>query len=250
MSLNNSNDKSSNLEAIAKINQVDGFDPSAFAVDYTDMNTGEVRKRLPVMIQMAWFRLKYPEGKIASQVTAGKDCFVATARIYPSYKDPVDAYIGEATASRGYCADKPSVSPREWAQTAAIGIALRNAGFGLQFGMVGDDFADEAPNEFGENNDTPAAPAETTAPAAGAAASAAPAVVPPVVERELTLEEKAANAMQMPCPISKYAGKTLGDVLTMDPNAIRWVAEKFKGNDEIKAGAIAICEYAAQQAAS
>lgn len=241
------NDKSSNMEAIAKINHVDGFDPSAFAVDYTDMNTGEVRKRLPVMIQMAWFRLKYPEGKIASQVTAGKDCFVATARIYPSYKDPVDAYIGEATASRGYCADKPSVSPREWAQTAAIGIALRNAGFGLQFGMVGDDFADEAPNEFGEGNNEPAAPAERFE----TPASETPAPVSqPKVERELTLEEKAANAMQMPCPISKYSGKTLGDVLTMDPNAIRWVAEKFKGNDEIKAGAIAICEYAAQQTAS
>ena len=42
----------------------------------------------------------------------------------------------------------------------------------------------------------------------------------------------------------------MGDVLTMDPNAIKWVAEKFKGNDEIKAGAMAICEYAAQQAAS
>ena len=64
-----------------EINQVEGFDPAAFAVEYTDMNTGEVRKRLPVMIQMAWFRLKYPEGRIAVEVTPAKDCFVAKARV-------------------------------------------------------------------------------------------------------------------------------------------------------------------------
>ena len=135
MSTNNANDKTASLEAIESINAVDGFDPSPFAVDYTDLNSSETRKRLPVVIQMAWFRIKYPEGKIAVIVEPGKDCYVANARVYPNYKDSPECFLAEATASRGYCADKPSVSPREWAQTAAIGIALRNAGFGLQFGM-------------------------------------------------------------------------------------------------------------------
>ena len=94
------------------------------------------------MAQIAWFRLKYPEGRISVQAAPGKDCFVATARVYPSYKDPADCFLAEATASRGYLEDKPSVSPREWAQTAAVGIALRNAGFGLQFAMAGDEFPD------------------------------------------------------------------------------------------------------------
>ena len=181
MSQNNPIDKSSGMELIATINHVDGFDPSAFAVDYTDLNTGEVRKRLPIMPMLAWFRLKYPEGKIAVSVKPLKDCFEATAKIYPSYKDSPDAYIGEATASRGYCADKPSVSPREWAQTAAIGIALRNAGFGLQFGMVGDDFASEILNEIGENSDPAATPAESVAVPAPAVPTE-----PPKIERELT----------------------------------------------------------------
>jgi len=87
------------LAKIETINRVDGFDPSPFAVDYVDLNTQETRKRLPVMIQMAWFRLKYPEGRIAVQVTAGKDCFIANARIYPNFRDPVDYYLAEATAS-------------------------------------------------------------------------------------------------------------------------------------------------------
>ena len=67
MSQNNSNEKAAMLAKIETIHQVDGFDPTPFAVDYTDLGTGEVRKRLPVMIQMAWFRLKYPEGRIAVQ---------------------------------------------------------------------------------------------------------------------------------------------------------------------------------------
>ena len=77
----------------------------------------------------------------------GKDCFAATARVYFDYKDPVEAYASEATASRGVCKEMPSVSPREWAQTAALGIALRNAGFGLQFEMAGESFAENAPDE-------------------------------------------------------------------------------------------------------
>ena len=87
MSEHISNEKNAMLQKLGTINQVEGFDPTPFAVEYTDLVTGESRKRLPVMIQMAWFRLKYPEGRIAVQVSPGKDCFVATARIYPSYKD-------------------------------------------------------------------------------------------------------------------------------------------------------------------
>lgn len=68
MSQNNSNDKAAMLAKIEGINEVEGFDPTPFAVDYTDLETGEVRKRLPVMIQMAWFRMKYPEGRIAITV--------------------------------------------------------------------------------------------------------------------------------------------------------------------------------------
>ena len=64
--------KEEQYQKLCEINRVESFDPAAFAVEYTDMNTGEVRKRLPVMIQMAWFRLKYPEGRIAVEVTPAK----------------------------------------------------------------------------------------------------------------------------------------------------------------------------------
>ena len=56
MNQNNPNSKAAMLAKIETIHQVDGFDPAPFAVDYTDLGSGEVRKRLQVMIQMAWFR--------------------------------------------------------------------------------------------------------------------------------------------------------------------------------------------------
>lgn len=223
MSQNNSNDKAAMLAKIEGINKVDGFDPTPFAVDYTDLETGEVRKRLPVMIQMAWFRMKYPEGRIAITVSPGKDCFVATAKVYPSYKDGAECYLAEATASRGYLADKPSVSPREWAQTAAVGIALRNAGFGLQFAMAGDEFEDTATDELNGNGaqaggSTPHESYAVTPDSETEDEYTVEPTAPP--QRELTFEEKVEQAMRVPCPITKYGGKTLGDVLQMDPKAI------------------------------
>lgn len=233
MAIHSAVDKATMLTKLSEINRVEGFDPVPFAVDYTDLNTGETRKRLPVMIQMAWFRLKYPEGRIAVQVVPGKECFVATARIYPCYKDPPECYLAEATASRGPDVTKPSVSPREWAQTAAVGIALRNAGFGLQFNAAGDEFMDMALNELPmvsdvgqEDNLSEPEAQEST---------------------ELSPEKKLSLAMQAPCPIAKYKGRTLGEVLTMDPNALNWVATKFTGDAVIAAAAKLICEHAMQE---
>jgi len=69
-------------------------------------------------------------------------------------------------------------------------------------------------------------------------------------KKELTLEEKLDRAMNLPCPISRYSSKTLGEVLREDPKAIKWVAEKFTGPEETKAAAQLICEYALQQASA
>ena len=191
------------------------------------------KRPLPVMAQIAWFRLKYPEGRISVQAAPGKDCFVATARVYPSYKDPADCFLSDATASRGYLEDKPSVSPREWAQTAAVGIALRNAGFGLQFAMAGDEFPDTVSEGVPTKN--VAAPAE-------------PYAIEESTPRELTQEEKLDQAMKVPCPITKFKGKTLGEVLQLDPGAIKWVAEKFSADEKVGAAAQFIRDFALQSA--
>ncbi len=239
---------------LSSIHKVEGFDPTPLAVEYVDLNTQEKRKRLPVMAQLAWFRLKYPEGKIAINVEAAKDYFVASARVYVSYKDPGDCYLAEATASRKYDPLKPTVSPREWAQTAAVGIALRNAGFGLQFGAAGDDFESDVPDELGAGSRVTAPPAappvEESAPQTGNAASSAAVPVPepkPEVV-ELTPEQRFEQACAIVSPIKKHNGKTLGEILTMEPRAINWLATKFSGDETIKAAAEFICAYSMEQA--
>ena len=392
--MNNQNsERTAKKDMVAKINAVEGFDPEQFAVDYTDNATGEKIKRLPVMAQMAWFRLRHPEGKIAVRVVPAKDCFVATARVYPSYNDDEGSYLSEATASRGFLPEKPSISPREWAQTAAVGIALRNAGFGLQFHIAGDAFPDTAPNELGEmgtagavpegysqnnrmqaaipeasqgwgqpqmekapawspiqeNSGTMTAPqvqemhqrqpqmtgqgqaqgqnvyqpqtemtgqaqemyqpqmnaqgqmmsqtqtetdagrqqiltqpqagwteqagqqipqtaggaaADTTQNAAGTAAYPSQTTVYPrtgQIQSNVVVDTQAARpqnvtgqetedpiqrAMNMRCPIKKYADKTLGELAVADPKALTWIANSYKGSNEVREAAKAVCEYA------
>ena len=243
------------LDMIANINKVEGFDPSVFTVEFTDMNTGNKRLRLPVLIQIAWFRLLYPKGKFDVKVTPGRDCFAATARVYFDYKDPVEAYVSEATASRGVCKEMPSVSPREWAQTAALGIALRNAGFGLQFEMAGESFSANAPDEFImdlTDGEVPGLEASVNAGGATAQPTVTVAEAPVVKaepERELTLEEKYQLALKVEYPLPKYKGRTFGDVLYLEPNAISYIATKYTGDPAVKEAAKVICEYAASQAA-
>ena len=177
-------------------------------------------------------------------VTAAKDCFVATARVYPSYTNPPEQYLSEATASRGYQADKPTVSPREWAQTAAIGIALRNAGFGLQFSAAGDSFDSPAVDELGgiiwSREDEPQAPLTADMP---------PAAAPVATQSPAEPVDPLEKAMNTLCPISKYKGRTLGQVLREDPRAILWVATKFTGDPEVSAAAKLICEQSVEQSA-
>ena len=254
--MSQTNANNSQIAILNTIHKVEGFDPTPLAVEYVDLTTQEKRKRLPVMAQLAWFRLRYPEGKIAIAVEPVKDYFVASARVYVSYKDPVECYLAEATASRKYDPLKPTVSPREWAQTAAVGIALRNAGFGLQFGAAGDDFDSQVPDELGVGATiTPtaaAAPGPVNGPQEPQTEITEGAAIEPQEKEpeivELTPEQRFEQACAMVSPIKKHDGKTLGEVLTMEPRAINWLATKFSGDDAIKSAAEYICSYAMQQA--
>ena len=240
------NNKSGAIDKISTIQQVEGFDPTELAVDYTDLNAGESRKRLPVMSQMAWFRLRYPEGKISVTVKPVNDYYVACAKVYRSFSDPLEHFLAEATASRKYAPEKPTVSPREWAQTAAIGIALRNAGFGLQFHAAGDGFDQAAVDETGalmseSDNKTPA-PVLDKADKAESGPTAQ-TETKQVISVEISPEDAYKNALDMPCPIPKFPNKTLGDLLKEgEVHALAWIAMKFTKDSAIAAAAKLICE--------
>jgi len=170
-------------------------------------------------------------------VVPGKECFVATAKVYAHYTNPIDQYLSEATASRGLNPFKPSVSPREWAQTAALGIALRNAGFGLQFNAAGDSIDEPAINELGQTD-------QKSSPLVSDTDLSEQPDDNSVVPEDDPIEK----AKKTPCPIKKYSGKTLGDIIAEEPGAIVWAAQKFTENAAISAAAKLLCEYSAGNA--
>ena len=228
------------LDAISKINAVDGFDPSAFVEEYEGPG-GEPISGIPVAVQEAWFRLKYPEGRIAvhAELGANKDSIVAHARIYKHYTDPDECFLAEASAARSYSEKAPNVSPREWAQTAAIGIALRHAGFGLQFKVAGEP---SLPVANALPLVDPSIDLEQPLPGNTGVESQAPAPPNPVDPLEA--------AKQTMCPLKKYDGRTLGELVMLDPNFLKWMATKYQNNEhpEIPAAARLICEHALKNA--
>ena len=228
------------LDAISKINAVDGFDPSAFVEEYEGPG-GEPISGIPVAVQEAWFRLKYPEGRIAvhAELGANKDSIVAHARIYKHYTDPDEYFLAEASAARSYSEKAPNVSPREWAQTAAIGIALRHAGFGLQFKVAGEP---SLPVANALPLVDPSIDLEQPLPGNTGVESQAPAPPNPVDPLEA--------AKQTMCPLKKYDGRTLGELVMLDPNFLKWMATKYQNNEhpEIPAAARLICEHALKNA--
>ena len=62
----------------------------------------------------------------------------------------------------------------------------------------------------------------------------------------LTPEQQFEQACAVVSPIKKHSGKTLGEILTLEPRAINWLATKYTGDEQIKAAAEFICTYAQQ----
>ena len=106
----------------------------------------------------------------------------------------------------------------------------------------------QAPNELGVTLDPmPAQTVTVGLPGGGAYAdqhAPAPAPAPAAPKAEPTPEEKFQQASSVMWPTKKYAGRTLGQVMGMDPSAIEWLANRFNGNPEASAAAKYMCEYA------
>ena len=106
--------------------------------------------------------------------------------------------------------------------------------------MAGDDFSSTAPDEFTldlEQTAEISTVSETETPVA-------PAPVAAAVSAEPSPEDMLAAAMKMACPIKKYSGKTLGDLVSLDPNSLVWLANKYSRSEEVSAAARLICESA------
>ena len=56
-------------------------------------------------------------------------------------------------------------------------------------------------------------------------------------------------AMAMPCPIIKYSNRTLGDLISLDPRALVWLADKFHDDKGTNEAARLLCEHALKASA-
>lgn len=88
-----------NMEIINGLNQVEGFDPSAFLRRLIE-DTGEEQLYLDVKYRKLWFRLKYPHGKITKRIVKLENDFaIIESKVYLDRNDAEDSYKSEAKRS-------------------------------------------------------------------------------------------------------------------------------------------------------
>ena len=122
------------VEGIRSLNRVEGFDPRKYM--RLIQNEGQAGKYyLDVAYRKLWFRLRYPEGKIVKKILKlTEQVAIVEARVYLNRNDHEDNFISNALAQKYMTADGQFGNKFvELAETAAVGRALSDAGFGLQF---------------------------------------------------------------------------------------------------------------------
>ena len=122
------------VEEIRNLNKVEGFDPRKYM--RLIPNEGQTAKYyLDVAYRKLWFRLRYPEGKIVKKILKlTEQVAIVEARVYLNRNDDEDNFISNALAQKYMTADDQFGNKFvELAETAAVGRALSDAGFGLQF---------------------------------------------------------------------------------------------------------------------
>lgn len=184
------------------------------------------------------FREKYPDGKIAVNISNAEGCIMARARIYPMHADDEKNFLAEITfACEKDEKEQVSITIGR-AQTQAIDMALQYAGIGITDGAPNADVTDTV-SENGKDSMQKNEQDDYEV------------IVPEKeeTEPELTFEQRYQQALLMPCPIAKYKDKTLGHVLNVDPHAIKWIKDKFTSDSKIQEAAKVICEYALQATA-
>lgn len=120
------------IAEIRNLNQVEGFDPRQY-MRLLQSDGQSAKYYLDVVYRKLWFRLKYPTGKIVKKLMRlTENVAIVEAKVYLDRNDPEDCYISNALAQRT-TDDQFGSKYVELAETAAVGRALADAGFGLQF---------------------------------------------------------------------------------------------------------------------
>lgn len=126
-------------QAVAALNRVEGFEPLEFARTIKQEDQ-EDQLYLDVKYRKLWFRLANPLGRISSHIVwFNENAALAEAKIYLNHTDAPENYIANAFSMK-FRSEDPKFGDKflEMAETAAVGRALSDAGYGVQFADVGE----------------------------------------------------------------------------------------------------------------
>ena len=255
---------------VRELNKVDGFEPNKYL---RKENTEDgVSFYLDTKYRLLWFRLKYPDGKIIKIPKAlNKEYATFEVRIYADKNDAEDNFLANGFASR-YKDDsneKFGLNFVESAETAALGRALKDAGFGTQFCDIAlpDDqtIVDAGVHiSFDLGNDGITTPAEENE--AGTAVSSAAtsnsngdatagntetetAEEKIELNKDMSIEELLQKmtvdyAKAIVVEVGYDRGKTLGSIMQTKPKSIVFHSTYEKNNNLVRAGALFLIEQA------
>jgi hypothetical protein len=263
-------------DAVRALNKVEGFEPKNYL--RKEENEEGVSFYLDTKYRLLWFGLKYENGKIVKiPKVLNREYATFEVRIYADRNDAEDNFLANGFASR-YKDDgneKFGLNFVESAETAALGRALKDAGFGTQFcdiALPNDQTIVDAGVHisFDLTNDEVASPIEEmgTDPTSNGTASPVSSndesVIPTStvksaskveqkevkieLSKDMTVEELLgkmtvdyAKAIVVDYGIDK--GKTLGRLAAERPQGVQYHASQAK-NNLIRAGAIYLLEQA------
>lgn len=132
--IGNQNGMYDEVKEVKNLNRIEGFDPRKY-MRIIQEEGGKVTYYLDVAFRKLWFRLKYPEGKVVKKILKlTEQVAIVEAKVYLNRSDAEENFVSNAFAQKYFSAEDSFGSKYvELAETAAVGRALTDAGFGLQF---------------------------------------------------------------------------------------------------------------------
>lgn len=244
-----------NMAVINGLNAVEGFDPAAF-LRKLQSEAGEEQLYLDVKYRKLWFRLKYPMGKITKRIIKlENDYAIIESRVYLDRNDSEDSYISCAMAQRWRTEDDAYGKKYvESAETAAVGRALADAGFGIQFAEPGEERDpnpvdapitlpkinenDLPPEEDEPLPEEPAPQPQKTGGDARSEKSRSKSRKKEKLSEDMSVEELTRkmtldDAKAYIIPMGIYEGKTMGELCLEKPSVLPWYVDSYGGRNNL-----------------